>query len=235
MARHPFWKEIGVMWRRTLILAGLVVVTAVVPTRAQSGHLEASVFGGWTFSDGVTLSNSIVAGDGNVYNRIDPKDSGNFGFSIGVMATPNAEVGFIYGKQFSTLVAGGTTNHDVGTMGVSTYHGYFGYNFGEADAKLRPFFLGGFGATTFGDVNATVAGVPRNIAGESQFSTTWSAGVKYYASPHFAIRAAARWTPTYIKTDSVGWWCDPYWGCYLVGNPQYSNQMELNGGVTFKF
>jgi hypothetical protein len=44
-----------------------------------------------------------------------------------------------------------------------------------------------------------------------------------------------RWTPTYIKTDAAGWWCDPFWGCYLVGNAQYSNQFTFEGGVTFRF
>jgi hypothetical protein len=33
----------------------------------------------------------------------------------------------------------------------------------------------------------------------------------------------------------VGWWCDPYWGCYLVGNSQYSNQFQFTGGVTVRF
>ena len=30
-------------------------------------------------------------------------------------------------------------------------------------------------------------------------------------------------------------WCDPYWGCYTVGDAQYSNQWELSGGVTLRF
>jgi len=77
--------------------------------------------------------------------------------------------------------------------------------------------------------------VPRTIPGETQFSTTWSAGVNYFPAPKIGIRGAIRWTPTYIKTDSTGWWCDPYWGCYLTGDPQYSNQLELSGGITFRF
>ena len=44
-----------------------------------------------------------------------------------------------------------------------------------------------------------------------------------------------RATPAYIKSDAAGYWCDPYWGCYLVGNAQYANQIELNGGITFRF
>jgi hypothetical protein len=37
-----------------------------------------------------------------------------------------------------------------------------------------------------------------------------------------------------VKSDSEGWWCDPYWGCYVVGNAQYSNQWELAGGITLR-
>ena len=44
------------------------------------------------------------------------------------------------------------------------------------------------------------------------------------------------WTPTYVKSDPGGYWCDPYWGgCYLVGDPQYSNAWDLGGGVFIKF
>jgi hypothetical protein len=43
------------------------------------------------------------------------------------------------------------------------------------------------------------------------------------------------WTPTYIKSDAEGWWCDPYWGCYTVGSAQYSNQFQLAGGITLRF
>ena len=38
-----------------------------------------------------------------------------------------------------------------------------------------------------------------------------------FPSPKVGIRLETRWTPTYIKTDPEGYWCDPYWGCYTVG------------------
>jgi opacity protein-like surface antigen len=101
---------------------------------------------------------------------------------------------------------------------------------------VRPYIFGGLGATNFSSVDyKRVNGVTGTIAGETQFSTTWGAGVKAYPSPNFGIRFGAQWTPTYIKTDSAGWWCDPWWGCYVVGNAQYSNQFELGGGVMFRF
>jgi hypothetical protein len=61
------------------------------------------------------------------------------------------------------------------------------------------------------------------------------AGAKFYGASNFGARVGVRWTPTYIKSDANGYWCDPYWGCYLTGNAQYSNQFEFNGGITLRF
>jgi hypothetical protein len=220
-------KTIGMM-----ALASLVVVPAAF---AQEHKAEVSLNLGWAFSDGVS-GTAIKALDGNTYDRIDPKDSFKWGLGVGIFVGENAEVGFLYGQQMSTLTAGGTTTKDIGDLKVNNYHGYFGYNFGASDATVRPYIFGGLGATNFSSVDYTrVNGVTGTIAGETQFSTTWGAGVKAYPSPNFGVRFGAQWTPTYIKTDSAGWWCDPWWGCYVVGNAQYSNQFELGGGVTFRF
>jgi hypothetical protein len=101
---------------------------------------------------------------------------------------------------------------------------------------VRPFVFGGLGATHYGAVSYTgVAGQSREIGGETQFSSTWGGGVKIFPGPRFGIRLQARWTPTYIKSEAAGWWCDPFWGCYVVSNAQYSNQFELKGGVTLRF
>ena len=40
-------------------------------------------------------------------------------------------------------------------MTVSSYHGYFGYNFFDSDAKARPYIFGGLGATSYGGVDYT--------------------------------------------------------------------------------
>ena len=59
--------------------------------------------------------------------------------------------------------------------------------------------------------------------------------MKMYPGKNVGLLLEGRWTPTYIKSDAEGWWCDPYWGCYVVGNAQYSNQWELSGGITLRF
>ena len=103
-------------------------------------------------------------------------------------------------------------------------------------SKVRPYILGGIGATNYGSVNYTnAAGAAASTGSDTQFSTTWGAGVKFYPSTRVGFRVGMRWTPTYIKSDPGGWWCDPYWGCYMVGNAQYANQFDFSGGVTIRF
>jgi hypothetical protein len=190
---------------------------------------------GWSFSEGVS-GDSVVTGDGNVYNRLDPKSSFKWGLAIGVLATEEAEVGFLFGQQRSTLQAKGTNTLDIGDMNVNTYHGTFAYNFFDEGDAVRPYVMGGLGATHFSPVNYTRrTGQQGTISGVTRFSTTWGAGVKLYAGPAVGARLGVQWTPTAVKSDAAGWWCDPFWGCYVVGSAQYANQFDFSGGVTFRF
>jgi outer membrane protein W len=198
------------------------------------GKVEATVFGGWTFADGVN-GPAVVVPSGT-FDRLDPKDGGLFGLGFGVLFSDNAEAGFQWTRVNSKLVAGGTLgtrDMDIDDMSLQNYHGYLGYNFLEADAKFRPFLYGGLGATHFGSVDVKRLGT--QVGGNTQFSTTWGVGVKYYPSERIGLRFTTSWTPTYIKSDPAGYWCDPYWGCYTVGDAQYSNQISLTGGLSFRF
>lgn len=164
------------------------------------------------------------------------KDSFKWGFSAGAVLDEGLEVGFMFGQQRSTLTAGGTNTIDIGDMAVNTYHGYLAYNFLEDDDAVRPYVMGGAGATNFGSVDYTRRnGQTGTITGETRFSTIWGAGVKFYPGPNVGVRVGVQWTPTYIKSDAAGWWCDPFWGCYVVGNAQYANQIDFSGGITFRF
>jgi hypothetical protein len=220
------------MLKRIVVIVFMVMLAAM-PALAQKA--EVGVTFGWVFSDGVSGDARVVPGVGT-FNRLDPKDSFGWGVDIGVFVTPQVEVGFLYNNQPSKLQAGGSSTVDIGDMSINTYHGTFTYNTGDGDAKLRAYITGGLGATSFGGVNFTrVNGTAGTIAGASRFSTTWGAGVKMYGAGHVGGRFGIRFTPTYIKSDATGYWCDPYWGCYLVGNAQYSNQFDFNGGITLRF
>ena len=221
---------------RILVTAALLaVILSPAAVWAQTSRVEVSGIFGWTTSDGVD-GNAVLAGDGNIYDAIDVKDSFSWGFGVGFNATENAEVGFLFNQQLSTLRVQGTATREIGDMNVNSYHPYFAYNFLPEDSTVRPYVLIGLGATNYASVAFTgIGGVARETGGETQFSTTWGAGVKFFATPNVGIRVGAHWTPTYIKTDEGGWWCDPYWGCYLVGDAKYANQFHFNGGIVFRF
>ena len=214
----------------------MVAVAALVGSAAwaQGKRVEISGNVDWSFSDGVSGSSTTINGED--FTRIDPKDSINYGGRIGFLVTPNVEVGGLFSLQSTTLQLGGAVTADIGDEKIYNYHGYVAYNFGEEDAKVRPYVLGGLGATQFGSVNTHLGDRTRTIDGNTKFSTTWAIGLKMFPGPNFGIRLEARWTPTYIKSDAAGWWCDPYWGyCYVVGNAQYANQFDLGGGITLRF
>jgi opacity protein-like surface antigen len=219
---------------------GFLFVFAASAAWAQEPKVEIGGTLGWTFSDGVSGDSVTVPGVGS-FNAIDPKDSFSWGLRVGVFVTEHAEVGFLFNEQSTSvevsgrLAAGGGSRVDVGDEKIRNYHGYFAWDFGQWDDKVRPYLLGGMGATQYGRVNAQIGDVQRDIGGTSKFSTTWAAGVKFYPNERVALRLESRWTPTYIKSDAAGWWCDPFWGCYVVSNAQYSNQFELSGGLTLRF
>jgi opacity protein-like surface antigen len=109
------------------------------------------------------------------------------------------------------------------------------YNWGARDTRVRPFLFGGIGATNYSFGQNLVAGSTGNIENETRFSTNFGGGVKFYFAPNVGARVSLRWTPTYIKTDPAGLWCDPFYGCWQLVDNQYSNQFETTGGITFRF
>ena len=218
-----------------IVSAALLVVMSTPGVVSAQSRVEVSGNIGWTVSDGVD-GQGIRAGDGNIYDAVDVKDSFSWGFGIGVLATENAEVGFLFSQQMSQMRLDGTAIREVGDLTVNSYHPYFAYNFMPSDSAVRPYVLIGLGATNYGAVSFTrINGQAGETNSETQFSTTWGAGVKVFGGSNVGFRAGVQWTPTYIKTDSAGWWCDPYWGCYLVGDAKYANQFQFNGGLTIRF
>ena len=228
-----------------IILAALTVASFAAVASAQDQRFELSGTAGWTFSDGVTGSAEDLAG--NEFARIDPADAFSWGLRAGYMVNDNLEIGALFDAQATEMVVslrlGGATVQDftLGDETVYNYHGYFAYNFGES-ASLKPYVLLGLGATQYSGITINPAELPvptnrpqREIGSNTKFSATWGAGVKIFPGNNFGIRLEGRWTPTYIKSDAEGWWCDPYWGCYTVGDAQYSNQFELGGGIVLRF
>jgi len=216
------------------VLGSLLVLALAAPASAQV-KFEASVLGGYTFSEGVSGDARIIPGVGT-FNSIDVKSGGFFGLSFGVVMENGGEVGFTYGRQMSklSLSLNDTGVRELGDMNIDSYHGYFAYNF-LPDSKVRPYVSLGLGATDYGPVAYNSGVATGTISGPVRFSANLGFGVKAWANDHFGFRGGFTYTPTYISSEAEGWWCDPYWGCYLVGDHKYSNQFNISGGVVFRF
>jgi len=220
------------MRRVTGVCVGLLLLA--VPVRAQV--VEGSVSGGYTLSDGVDIDDLALLG--SQFQSIEVNSGGSFNLTIGGYVTPRGIVEFMYGRQFSKMTAEGVLQKvDVSELDVDTYHVNFNYHFGGFEAPLQPFFYFGLGATHYSFGSLLVPGNPGagNINNDTRFSTTWGLGVKYYASKNAGIRAGVRWTPTYIRNNGTTGWCDPFYGCWVGGNPDYSHQFEFSGGVVLRY
>jgi hypothetical protein len=221
------------MVRKTLFVT-LALVLVGTAAQAQQPRFEISATAGWTFSDGV--SGQAVTVPEGTFNRVDPKDSFSWGARFGYLLNQNSEVGFLFNMQPTDLEVSGSRTVTLGSENIYNYHGYFAYSFLDTDAKARPYVLIGLGATQYGGVDASLGDERASLDGDTQFSGTGAVGVKLFpfASPMFGLRAEARWTPTYIKSDPSGWWCG-YWGCYVTQDAQYANQWEFSGGIILRF
>lgn len=222
---------------RGTTLAAMLAVFAAASAPAQDARkkLELSGTGGWTYSDGVGGSGITVPKVG-IFDRIDPENAFSWGVRVGFLLSHNAELGVLFNQQSTELDISGTAIIALGNLRLRNYHGYFAYNLGGADAVVRPYILIGFGAAQYAPSNVSGGGVTRDIPGNKKFSGTTALGLKLFPNNGtFGIRLEGRWTPTRIKSNAAGWWCDPYWGCYVISDTQYSNQVELSGGITVRF
>jgi Outer membrane protein beta-barrel domain len=213
--------------RIATVLAGIWLLAQ--PLSAQK--VEVSFNAGYTLSEGIQGEERNILG--LIYDRAEVNSGGSFHFTVGFFVNPKAQVEFLYGRQSSELSAEGVApKQKISDLDVNNYHGNFVYNWGEEDAKVRPFAFIGLGATNY-SFGTGPAG--QKIEGETKFSTTWGGGVKFYVAPKVGVKFTARWTPTYIKSSASGYWCDPFYGCWVLGDPDYSHQFDLSGGVTIRF
>jgi opacity protein-like surface antigen len=216
--------------RIVFVFLGLMLVTRV----ASAQRAEVSFNVGYSASEGITSDERPLLGQ--LYDTLAVDSGASVNFTFGFNFTPQAQVEFLWARQNSRLQADGPGGKlPFSELAVYNYMFNFVYNYGEPDAKARPYVFGGLGATSYSFGEILVPGATGDIEGETRFSTNFGGGLKFYFSPKVGAKVGVRWTPTYIKSDAVGIWCDPFYGCWPIAETQYSNQFETAGGITFRF
>lgn len=94
------------------------------------------------------------------------------------------------------------------------------YQWGAEDAKVRPFVLGGLGATFF---------EADDVPGESRIAWAVGGGLKLFVNRKLGIKLQAKYNPTLLNDESSDF-CDPFGFC-----SSSMDSFELLSGVVFRF
>jgi len=220
--------------RRTclLALAGLALALPA-PAAAFLYDYRVEFIGtiGYTWSEGIDVNNLELPEGHGVVNRLNIESGRSYGAGVEVLVTPEVALGFNWGRQDGRLTArlAGQGSRDVTDMQVDNYHGTVTVHFPDPWRTSTPFFLFGLGGTKyfFDDFDGQKA------EGDTRFSSTWGFGFKFHGEGALGLRIMGRWTPTYIKSEPGGYWCN-YYGCWATSKLDYSHQFELTGSVSLR-
>jgi len=218
---------------RTFIALSVLLTVIAIDSSAQEKRIEISASGGYTFSNLIEVG-TVLYGDGlRIINQVGPKSGFSWGFQGDYGITNRITVGALWNRQQSRLRLGFDFYDSLSFTGmpVDNYHGVITYHFANNDANFRPYVFGGFGATRYAP--STRDGV--SFDDEVEFSTTWGGGLKLYPIAKLGFKLGVRWTPTHIRSDTSGIFCNSRFGCFLIDPSKYSNQAELGAGVLFRF
>jgi len=199
--------------------------TLVLFASAFAQNFEFTPHVGGQINGGLDLSTSL-------FHRFEVANGVNYGISLGYLLGEHSAVEFMWNQNKADVRAqpnGGFASIKLFNMTQNQYLANYLFHFTPREDKLRPFIMAGIGAAAL-DPNV------HGVSGTTRFVYAIGAGAKYNVSDHFGLRGQFKWSPTYITSTNAGYWCDPFWGgCWLVGNSHYLHELDITGGITFRF
>jgi hypothetical protein len=156
------------------------------------------------------------------FDELDIGGGFTWGAQVGHSFGPRWAAEALWTQQSSALAFRGDSGEgDLFTFTVRELHGNAVYHFAETDATLRPFVLGGVGATFFSG-----GGAPS----ETKLTLGLGGGVKYFPWKSFGFRGQLRYKPVILNDAGSGDFCDPFGFCQ-----SWLHRFELGGGLSFRF
>ncbi len=166
-----------------------------------------------------------------------------YGLSLGYRVNQMLTMEAFWSRVDSSLTASvsGVGEQELAKIGTDQIHANFLFFALNDQAKARPYFLLGLGATianpkatNFSDGDINPSGETIDPSSASRFSWSLGGGVLVMASERVGVKLQAKWFPTYINTTSeirIDWWGYPW----VVPVSNYMNQWEFTGGLVFRF
>ena len=129
-------------------IAFVFLAVMLVTRLASAQRAEASFNIGYSASEGISSDQRPLLGQ--LYDTIAVDSGASVNFTFGVNVTPNSQVEFLWARQNSRLQADGAGGKlPFSELAVYNYMFNYVYNLGEHDARVRPYFFGGLGATNY--------------------------------------------------------------------------------------
>ncbi len=166
-----------------------------------------------------------------------------YGLSLGYRVNQMLTMEAFWSRVDSSLTASvsGAGEQELAKIGTDQIHANFLFFALNDQAKARPYFLLGLGATianpkatNFSDGDINPSGETIDPSSASRFSWSLGGGVLVMASERVGVKLQGKWFPTYINTTSeiwIDWWGYPW----VVPVSNYMNQWEFTGGLVFRF
>jgi hypothetical protein len=206
-----------------IAVLALVLALAFASTPSQAREIYISPMAGYT------TAGSLELGEADL-NDVKVDGGLTWGGQIGFQSSPGFTFEASWMQQESQLVLDRPSPLSPEPLAidlkVGQLHGNFLFEKIGYGSTTRPYFLIGLGATFF---NAD-----GNFDTESRFSFALGAGVKIEASEKIGLKIQGKYNPTYLDEDWGSTWCDPFYGCYQVADPDYLDQGEFAAGLTYK-
>jgi opacity protein-like surface antigen len=215
---------------KALVMIGLSAIATLWPTpglaQLRSGTWELNGFAGYFFAGSVGQASTTAF---PTYD-IEVDDNANYGGRLGYNITSALELEVEYSQTNTTFGIPTLDPNDPqnnlpgGDLKVQYFMGYATFNFGHG--RLVPFFTIGGGVADL----SVHAGETLSSNSTSRFTGGIGAGVKYFVTPHFALRADGRLLSTDLGSATV--FCGYGYTCTQSG---WMNNGTATGGVLFAF
>lgn len=136
--------------------------------------------------------------------------------------TPRFGAEVTFSQQRTALEVGTAAGQaDLFAMTLARIEGSVVYQFGDVDARLRPFVFGGAGATGFS---------AHDLDSEAKVALGLGAGLKYFRWKTVGLRGQFKYKPTWLNGDPDDTFCAPFGFCQ-----RRLQQVEIAAGATIRF
>jgi hypothetical protein len=218
----------------TLFLLFLLIHCPAVFSQ-EFKRFEFSVSGGLTASGGIPLDTE----DNVHYDSIHVDSSHNVAAGFAISLNELDAIELYWQRQFTEgrlpeefaapLPSDGLSTFN---LNIDQYHMNFIHHYDISVPRTRPYVMAAVGATTY-----YASGIGQSDS-RSYFSFSIGGGIKYYLGNHFGLRGEVRWSPTVVSASDSSFWCK-FGGsgadCIVALNIALQNQMDLTGGLFFRF